>query len=67
MSKNSDEEKPYLYKCPYCKQLFYTREETIKHMKVSHKKAMNAEYGPTQTTESVGAPGFSFPGMGGRW
>ena len=67
MSRKDSEEKPYWYKCPYCKRLFHTREETIEHMKASHKKAMNAEYGPTQTTESIGSPGFSLPGMGRRW
>lgn len=36
----TDENKPYWYKCPYCKKLFHERVEAEGHIKASHSKAI---------------------------
>ncbi|MGW8178179.1 MAG: hypothetical protein ACWGQW_05335 [bacterium] len=61
MSRKDREEKPYLYKCPYCKQLFYTREATVEHMNASHQRAMQGD--PPKKEKKVDP----FSDMGGRW
>jgi len=69
MSRKNKDEKPHLYKCPYCKKLFYTKEETVAHMKKSHKKAMNSGFGPTHQYDHAGSPsiGLSFSHLGAGW
>ena len=47
------EDRPYLYKCPHCKELFHDRETAVRHIREKH-------YGQVVKHADSGASFFSW-------